>query len=444
MRAEHSGAPRAGRLPRNVRAAVRFIFSPPAEHAAGLLTLPWDTRLADWDDERLIEVRNAGLHRHVVKFVAEGDDVFVLKELPEELARREYRLLRHLAEISIPAVHVLGLCIDRAGLDAVLVTRFLDFSATYRSLLTSTRGGLSLDSLLGGMVELRSAFTSPASSGAIARCRPLFRLDAGDIEAYLVDAETAEIHPTLTDGQRAYDLDLAYERIAGELFDLQAGDLLSQDVDPIETAQGVVARYGALWNEVTREDVVTRDEQRYKIGERIQRMEELGFDVDEVELITVDGGAKVRLRTRAADPGRWRRILMTRTGLDVQDQQARRLLSDMAAYRAWLEQSGGRPVPELMAASRWLAEVYDPVVTAIPTHLRAKLDSAEVFHEVLEHRWFLSERAGRDVGTTAAASDYFARVLPHVPDSLGRSVREHEPPVDHQASDESDELSARP
>ena len=413
---------------------MRFIFSPPADDATGLLTLPWDTRLADWDDERLIEVRNAGLHRHVVRFVAEEDDVFVLKELPEDLARREYRLLRHLAEISIPAVHVLGLCVDRAGLDAVLVTRFLDFSATYRSLLTSGRGGLSLDSLLGGMVELLVRLHLAGFMwGDCSLSNTLFRLDAGDIEAYLVDAETAELHPALTDGQRAYDLDLAYERIAGELFDLQAGDLLSNDVDPVETAQEVVARYAALWNEVTREDVVTREEQRYKIGERIQRIEELGFDVDEVELITVDGGAKVRLRTRVADPGRWRRILMTRTGLDVQDRQARRLLSDMASYRAWLEHSTGRPVPELMAASRWLAEVYDPVVTAIPAHLRAKLDSAEVFHEVLEHRWFLSERAGRDVGTTAAATDYFARVLPHVPDSLGTSVSELEPPADHKA-----------
>ena len=404
---------------------MRFIFSPPAEDAAGLLTLPWDVRLADWADERLIEVRNAGLHRHVVKFVAEGDDVFVLKELPEALARREYRLLRHLDEISIPAVHVLGLCIDRAGLDAVLVTRFLNFSATYRSLLASSRPGLSLDALLGGMVELLVRLHLAGFMwGDCSLSNTLFRLDAGDIEAYLVDAETAELHPALTDGQRAYDLDLAYERIAGELFDLQAGEQLSEDVDPIETAQEVVTRYTALWNEVTREDVVTREEQRYKIAERIQRIEDLGFDVDEVELVTVDGGAKVRLRTRVADPGRWRRILMTRTGLDVQDRQARRILSDMAAYRAWLEQSGGRPVSDLMAASRWLAEVYDPVVTAIPPHLQAKLDAAEVFHEVLEHRWFLSEQAGRDVGTTAAAQDYFARVLPDVPDSLGTSVSE--------------------
>jgi hypothetical protein len=108
-----------------------------------------------------------------------------------------------------------------------------------------------------------------------------------------------------------------------------------------------------------------------------------------------------------------------RTGLDVQDKQARRLLGDIASFRAWLEQTEGHPVSEAMAASRWLAEVYDPVANAIPDELKAKLDAAEVFHEVLEHRWFLSERAGRDVGTTAATRDYLDQVVSGAPDAPG-------------------------
>lgn len=165
--------------------------------------------------------------------------------------------------------------------------------------------------------------------------------------------------------------------------------------------------------------MIARDEQRYLIGERIRRIEELGFDVDEIELLpAVDGsddGAKVRLRTKVADPGRWRRVLMRSTGLDVQDRQARRLLGDIASFRAWLEQQSGRPVSETTAANRWLVECYDPIVSAIPYELRTKRDEAEVFHEVLEHRWLLSEQAGCDIGTTEAAEDYFDRVLPDLP-----------------------------
>ena len=135
----------------------------------------------------------------------------------------------------------------------------------------------------------------------------------------------------------------------------------------------------------------------------MRRLNELGFDVDEVELIDAGGTAnKLRLRTRVAEPGHHRRLLFTRTGLVAQENQARRLLNDIASFRSHLERAAGRPVPEAVAANRWLSEVYDPAVDAIPDHLRDRLDEVEIFHEILEHRWFLSEQAGRDIGTTAA------------------------------------------
>jgi hypothetical protein len=247
----------------------------------------------------------------------------------------------------------------------------------------------------------------------------LFRFDAGALAAYLVDAETAEIHPQLSTGQREYDLDIAYEKVAAELMDLQAGDLLAEELDPIEAAVDLRQRYRRLWAELTDEEVMQRHEQRYRIGERIRRLNELGFDVDEVELIDdPGGGSRLRLKTRVAEPGHHRRALFARTGLDVQENQAQRLLADIASFRGWLEQVEQRRVPEAVAASRWLTEIYQPVVRGIPAHLRTRLDQAEIFHEILEHRWFLSEAAGRDVGTTAAAQDYFAQVLPRVPEEL--------------------------
>jgi hypothetical protein len=395
---------------------MRFIFNPPADGAADLLDLPWDTPLADWTDERLIEIPTAGIHRHVVRFVEASQGTFVLKELPEDLVRREHRLLRELADVSIPAVEVVGACLEREGQDAILITRYLAYSATYRRLLSTIQAGPQFDALIGGMVELLVRLHLAGYLwGDCSLSNTLFKLDAGDLEAYLVDAETMEHHAYLTDGQRQLDLDLAYERIGGELMDLEAGGLLDEGIDPLETAESVLDRYHSLWGEVNREDIIAKDEQRYLIGERIRRIEELGFDVDEVELLPAEDGSKVRLRTRVADPGRWRRLLMRRTGLDVQDRQARRLLSDIASFRAWLEQESGRPVSEQAAATRWLVECYDPVVSGIPGELRGKRDEPEVFHEVLEHRWRLSERAGRDVGTSEAARSYFHEVLPELP-----------------------------
>ena len=399
---------------------MRFLFVPPADSTAGLLSLPWREPLTDWTDDRLVDIRQRGISRHIVRFVAESGDVYALKELDERLARREYRLLRELTELGIPAVEVIGVVVNRPDeLDAILVTRFLDHSISYRALFANPRGGQPTDRLLDAMVELLVRLHLAGFMwGDCSLSNTLFLLDAGALAAHLVDAETSELHPALSDGQRLYDVDLARERVGGELFDLQAGGLLPVDVDPIEVSDEIPRRYDALWWELTREDTVLPSEQRYRIAERLRRLNELGFDVDEVELIDAGEGNKLRVRTRVAEPGHHRRLLFTRTGLDAQENQARRLLNDIAGFRSHLERTAGTPVPEAVAANKWLAEIYDPVVTAIPDELRNRLDEVEVFHEVLEHRWFLSEAAGRDIGTTAAREDYFARVLPDVPDTL--------------------------
>jgi hypothetical protein len=400
---------------------MRFVFSPPAEAATGLLSLPWDRPLEQWEDDRLTEVPQRGISRHVVRFVAEGGEVFALKELPERWARTEYGMLRHLKELGIPSVDVLGVAVDRPGdLDAILVTRFLDYSSSFRALLANPRGAHLTDRLMDAQVELLTRLhLAGVMWGDCSLSNTLFRFDAGALSAYLVDAETAEVHPRLSPGQREHDLEIAYEKVAGELMDLQAGELLDEDIDPVEAAGELLRRYQNLWRELTTEEVIPREEQRYRITERIRRLNELGFDVDEVELVEDhSGGSRLKVTTRVAEPGHHRRVLFARTGLDVQENQARRLLADIAAFRSWLEQAEQRRVPESVAAARWLTEVFEPTMAAIPPHLRSRLETAEIFHEILEHRWLLSEAAGSDVGQSAAVQDYVERVLPEVPAGL--------------------------
>jgi hypothetical protein len=407
---------------------MRFVFAPPADHAAGLLTLPWAEPLAEWRDERLVEIRQRGISRHVVRFVYDDGMLYALKELSERLARREYQLLRALAELGIPAVEVVGVAVDRHASgqddgDAILVTKFLSYATTYRAVFSNPRGLQATDGLLDALVELLVRLhLSGFFWGDCSLSNTLFRHDAGTLEAYLVDAETSEQHPELTAGQREYDVELAVERVYGELLDLQAGELLPADADPLEIAEGLRRRCESLWAELTREEILRPEEQRYKIAERLARLNELGFDADEVELVSTGEGNKLRLKTRVAETGHYARKLFLRTGIDASERQARRLLNDMAAFRAWLEQKRGRPVSEVVAANRWLEEVYDPVIAAIPADLRGRLQPAEVFSEVLEHRWYMSEAAGRDVGTTAATRDYIEHVLSAVPAPLDEAT----------------------
>src|ERR1700678_4762011 len=230
---------------------MRFVFSAPAQNAAGLLSLPWTEPLEDWQDARLVEIRQRGISRHVVRFVSDGGTLYALKAISERLARREYRLLRALAEHGIPAVEVVGIAIDRGPalpaeqqMDAILVTKFLSYATTYRAIFSSPRVLAPGDGLLDALVELLVRLHLTGFFwGDCSLSNTLFRYDAGTLEAYLVDSETSELHEEgLSEGQRHYDLDLAVERVFGELLDLQAAGLLPETLDPLNIVGSVGER----------------------------------------------------------------------------------------------------------------------------------------------------------------------------------------------------------
>jgi hypothetical protein len=381
------------------------------------LDLPWERPLEEWESERLVSVER-GISRHVVRFAAYGDTVYALKELPRELADREYTLLTRLRAEQMPVVEAVGVVGGRPhDLDAVLITRHLDFSLPYRSLFGgrgfADLGDRLLDALAHLLVRLHLA---GFFWGDCSLSNALFRRDAGALSAYLVDAETGELHPALSAGQRRYDVSIAEENVGGELYDVEAELGTSTGLEPAEVAAEVGSRYEALWAELTHEERFGVAE-RFRIDERLRRLNELGYDVEELELAAADDGTfLLRLDPRVVEPGHHRRRLGALTGLDVQENQARRLLQDVAAFRAMLERAEGVPVPEAVAAQRWLREVFEPTIEAVPDAHRGKLEPAEMFHEILVHRWYLSESRGRDVGLGEAARSYATTVLSEAPE----------------------------
>lgn len=387
-------------------------------HHPDFLDLPWEEPLASWRCDRFVPIED-GLHRHVVRFVAYGTDIYVLKELPHRLAEREYATLRHLAQQGIPSVPAVGIASDRGAAthgESVLVTRYLDFSLPYRVLVGDRRipylGERLLDALAGLLVRIHLA---GVFWGDCSLSNTLFRRDAGALTAYVIDLETAELHARLTDGQRGIDLDIATENVAGGLLDLQAAGRLPDDIDPWDTADHVRSRYDDLWEEVTRDELFAPDE-TFRIDARVRRLNALGFDVEELELTRTDGGDRVRLVPRVVELGYHAPRLAALTGLTTQEGQARRLLNDIRRFRARLERRAARPVPETVAAARWLDQVFEPALAEIPPELREKLEPAEMYHQLLEHRWFLSEAQGMDVGMDTAVRSYVHTVLAFAPD----------------------------
>jgi hypothetical protein len=396
--------------------------------ATDLLSLPLDQPLAEWSDPRIVQVPR-GISRHVVRFVRAQNQIFAFKEATERYVVREHHLLRELADASVPVVDAFGTVIDRSDhhgnhLESLLITRHLPYSLPYRSLFTERslpdlRSRL-LDALAQLFVRLHLA---GFFWGDCSLSNTLFRRDAGSLAAYLVDAETGEMHAQLTNGQRMHDLSIATENIAGELMDLQAGGYLSSDADPVEMAIALQPRYEQLWAELTDDEVYPSGES-YRIEERVRRLNSMGFDVSEIGIRTEDAGSKLRFETHIVEPGHHARRVYALTGLQVQENQARQILSDLARFRAkWIE-GVGHDIPEDLAARKWLDEKFYGVLSMIPPELRKKLPDAELFHEVGEHRWLMSERLGRDVGRPAAVADYVKTVLAELPDAAVRILTE--------------------
>ncbi|WP_183098751.1 DUF4032 domain-containing protein [Nocardioides pelophilus] len=389
------------------------------DQKTALLQLPWATPLAEWPEEYVVPLPR-GLSRHVVRIVRAGRQTLAVKETEPDIALREYRLLRDLRRMDLPTVVPMAVVTGRVDADgeelpAALVTEHLQFSLPYRSLFRHGLGAENLPELVDALVVLLVRLhLTDFYWGDVSLSNVLFRRSAGGFAAYLVDAETGELKESLAPRMREYDLTVAGENVFAELLDLQAGEELDPDVRAHEIVDLLAERYDALWRELTEAEEFGTAEM-WRIEQRIERLNELGFDVDELDIVTDLGGDTVRIQPKVVEAGHHCRELQALTGLGVEDAQARRLLNDLAAFTA--HHDLGRE-DRAIVANQWLTTVYDPLVAMLPAEHRAKLEPPEFFHEVLVHRWFLSERAGHEVDIFESAADYIANVLPERPDEL--------------------------
>jgi hypothetical protein len=395
-------------------------MSPLSIHAAQpspeLVDLPWHLPLESWPEETVAALPK-GISRHIVRFVHLGDHLVAVKETTEELARTEYDLLKALGRLGAPAVEPVAIVSDRRDVDGeslppALVTRHLKFSLPYRAVFSHTLRPQTATRLVDAMALLLVKLHLEGFYwGDVSLSNTLFRRDAGAFAAYLVDAETGALHPGgLSDGQRHSDLEIARVNVAGELLDLQAGGRLDPEIDSVEMAGSIVESYRSLWETLTSQETFDRSE-RWRIRERIEKLNALGFDIEELSMASDEAGTTLSIQPKVVDSGHHQRRLIRLTGIDAGENQARQLLNDLDSYRATFYPD--QVVDEEMVAHEWLNRVFEPVVRAIPKDLRTKLEPAEVFYQLLHHRARLSKAQDRDVSLAEALSVYIDEVLIH-------------------------------
>ena len=384
----------------------------------GLVGLPWDRPLSEWvvPDVPLRDIA-VGMSRHLVKFVDADDQLWAVKDMPPRVAIKEYDVLRQLEDMGLPAVRPAGLVLQPEFDTAILVTRYLEGSWQYRRLFMRLppdqprhRARL-LDAMEGLLVELHR---HGVFWGDCSLANTLFSRDGQLLAAWLVDAETSEVHPTLSRGQRRHDLEILVENVAEGLVDLAERLGRPEEMHPtlIDEAEQVLFRYETLWGVLHSEPVFGFSD-RYRVEGTIRRLNELGFAVDELSL-QPDGADPSRLKLRVAvgDRRYHAQHLQELTGLDVGEGQARILLGDLRAYQAQLCREVGHDVDKRTAARLWVIEVLTPYEQLAHEAVHRSGTPIQAYCDLLEVRWLVSEKAGRDVGTNRALAALARDVIP--------------------------------
>jgi len=392
------------------------------EEIAAVSGLPWELPLEEWpEDPALAEKR--GISRHVVRLIRVNDEpdseIYAVKETVSEFANREYSALRELRRLQAPSVDPIAVVEGRQDtngeeLPCVLATRFLPYSLPYRVLLSGAVTPHDILNMANALALLLVRLHLLGFWwGDCSLSNTLFRRDAESFAAYLVDAETGEFQKILSDGQREHDLEIAHFNVAAELEDLALSGVLYPGMDPVRASDAVIKRYRRLWAALRNPQSLDPTDRR-AVERAMRQLHDLGFAVEEVS-IAIDGENKVlKFQPKLVAAGYHTNRLRDLMGLETEELQAKRILASFDRYRA-RESNSSASINE--TAFKWLTEIFNPIINSVPAEHVGRVEPAQLFHEVLEHRWYLSEAAGHDVGLDLACKTYISEVLPYRRDS---------------------------
>lgn len=392
------------------------------EEIASVTGLPWHLPLEEWPEDPILAEKR-GISRHIVRLVRASSDpdaeVYAVKETVSEFANREYVILRQLSQLGAPCVEQVAVVEGRKDangeeLPCAIVTRFLPYSLPYRVLLSGAVTANEITTMATALALLLVRLHLLGFWwGDCSLSNTLFRRDADGFAAYLVDAETGEFQKSLSDGQREHDLDIVHFNVAAELEDLALSGVLYPGMEPVRAAEAVIRRYRRIWAALNDRQLLDPKDRRAVEG-AMRQLHDLGFAVEEVA-VTIDGDTQmISFQPKLVAAGYHTQRLRELMGLETEELQAKRLLASFDRYRS-RESASGLSVNAM--AKKWLTEVFETVISRVPDNMRGRVERAQMFHEILENRWYLSEKLGYDVGLEMAADNYCAEILPSRRDS---------------------------
>ena len=387
------------------------------EEIGSVIGLPWEQPLEQWPEDPILAEKR-GISRHVVRLVRSDDEdpnseIYAVKETVVEFAKREYKALIELKRLGAPSVEPVAVIEGRTDtlgeeLPCAIATRFLPYSLPYRVVLSQSVSEHDINNMANALAYLLVQLHLLGFWwGDCSLSNTLFRRDAESFAAYLVDAETGEFQTKLSDGQREHDLEIAFFNVAAELEDLQLSGVLYEGMDPIRASEAVQRRYRRLWSAL-KDPKKLDPSDRHAVERAMRELHDLGFAVEEVQVALDNETHMLSFQPRLVAAGYHSAKLKNRFGLDAQELQAKRIL---ASFDRWYARQPEKSSKDEMA-KEWLDTVFFKILDLIPAELLGRVEKAQMFHEILENRWYMTEKAGFDVGLEVAAEAYINEILP--------------------------------
>lgn len=359
-----------------------------------LQTLPWQHSIAEWKELGVKHVHvKRGVGRHPIVFVQVGRHVFVVKELGYEDSLKEIANFRELLNRGIHTLIPVG-CVmreeepievdtqigkryerNRVGHTlTLLLDRVIPDSQLYRRAFKFENRKRIWDAIIDLFVELHSRGIYWGDASLANTLVKFLRVDVPyigkkvELKAFLVDAETVEIHDSISDSLRSTDVEFFLESMEWINEDLMAEGILR---DPLGTKDDV-------------EYIKAQYELKYEANARLMEFEK-------------------------------------RTGLNVQrllgklrvPVEVDLLQKQIEEHKWYLNERGEGQFDLVEAAKRWHDEVFVPVCRLfseeeVPRFFPGKTAS-ELYMEIMTHKYFMSKESGKDVGMMKATRDYIDR-----------------------------------
>jgi uncharacterized protein DUF4032 len=375
--------------------------------------LDWSVPISEWTNERIVDMPE-GIHRHPVVFVAYREGVYAIKELRVDLAKHEFDTLRAMEDATRHIARAVG-SVERPWVErdrewsGAVITAYVPHAFPYRNLVSGhgfgDRRDALLDAFAGLLVELH---LNGLYWGDCSLSNTLYRWDASSIEAIMIDAETSRIYPRISGGQRREDLEIMEMNVAGEMADVAAEHGGTLDDADLTLGADITARYLSLWKELTTSLIVSAGD-HYRIRQRIDRLNSLGFAVDNIDLIPVDDGVNVKIRVKVGGRQFHSSRLRQVAGIDTSENQAQAILSDLTYHEAKFGRMSA--TGKAVAAMKWRSAVFEPLILRIIEDLPDQ-PAYQAYCDFLDFRLAMATEQGRDIPNPDAYEAWRAAGFP--------------------------------